>query len=131
MTDIPTSIANLLHSWADRTAHGQSDAILRDHAPSAVFFDVLPPLRHDATAAYRETWDGWQPQTAGGFTFRLEDLDVTEGPDHAFAHGLLRCGGTTPDGRSFADLVRATFCLFRTSDGWRIVHQHISVPKDA
>jgi ketosteroid isomerase-like protein len=126
---MPSSVADLLHAWADRTAHGQLDAILCDHAPDAVIFDVLPPLGHDGTAAYRATWDAWQPPTAGAFTFRLEDLHVTEGPDHAFAHGLLRCGGTTPEGHSFADLVRATFCLVRTPDGWRIAHQHISAPK--
>jgi ketosteroid isomerase-like protein len=122
-------IADLLHAWADRTARGQRDDILRDHDPDAVIFDVLPPLRHDGTAAYRATWDAWQPETQGAFTFQLEDLHVTEGPDHAFAHGLLRCGGTTPEGRAFTDLVRATFCLVHGPQGWRITHQHISAPK--
>jgi ketosteroid isomerase-like protein len=126
---MPSQVADLLHAWADRTAHGQSDAILRDHAPDAVIFDVLPPLQHRGTAAYRATWDDWQPQTVNALTFRLEDLHVTEGPDHAFAHGLLHCGGTTAEGHTFADVVRATFCLVRTPDGWRIVHQHISAPK--
>ena len=123
-----STISGLLHAWADRTALGQVDAILQDHAPDAVIFDVMPPLRYDGTAAYRATWDDWQPQTEGAFTFRLEDLQVTEGPDHAFAHGRLHCGGFTPDGRAFSDFVRVTFCLVRHPQGWRITHQHISAP---
>lgn len=126
---MPDSIHGLLHAWADRTSRGALDTILQDHDPGAVIFDVLPPLRHDGTAAYRATWDDWQPKTAGPVTFRLEDLAVTEGDDVAFAHGLLRCAGTTADGRSFQDLVRATFCLARRPEGWRITHQHISAPR--
>ena len=122
-------VHEILHAWARATAQGDRDAILANHAPEAVIFDVLAPLRHDGTAAYRETWDDWQPQTEGTFTFQLEELQVTESPDLAFAHGNLRCGGTLPDGRTFRDLVRATFCLQRRSEGWRITHQHISAPR--
>ena len=125
-----SSVTDLLHAWADRTSRGQIDDILRDHAPDAVIFDVLPPLRHAGTKAYSASWDEWQPQTSNAFTFRLEDLAVTESGDLAFAHGLLRCGGTTTDGRSVSDLVRATFCLVRGPEGWLIAHQHISAPKD-
>lgn len=126
---MPDTLMDLLHAWADRTASGARDTVLRDHDPDAVIFDVLPPLRHDGTAAYRATWDDWQPHTEGAFTFRLEDLQITEGTDLAFAHGLLRCGGTMGDGRTFQDLVRATFCLVRRPEGWRITHQHISAPR--
>jgi ketosteroid isomerase-like protein len=126
---MPSHIADLLHAWADRTSRGALDDVLSDHAPDAVIFDVLPPLRYNGTAAYRASWGDWQPQTEEAFSFRLEGLEVTEGPDHAFAHGLLRCAGTTTDGRTIADLVRATFCLVRGPQGWRITHQHISAPK--
>lgn len=126
---MPPDVADLLHAWADRTSRGLLDDILRDHAPEAVIFDVLPPLRHDGTAAYRATWSDWQPRTEGAFTFRLEDLQITTGSEIAFAHGLLRCGGTTTEGRAFTDLVRATFCLVHGPQGWRIAHQHISAPQ--
>jgi ketosteroid isomerase-like protein len=126
---LSSNIAALLHAWADRTANGMLETILKDHAPDAVIFDVLRPLRHDGTAAYRATWDDWQPRTEGTFTFRLEDLTVTEGSDIAFAHGLLRCGGTNDNGGAFQDLVRATFCVVRHPEGWRITHQHISAPR--
>jgi ketosteroid isomerase-like protein len=125
-TDLITA---LLHRWADRTRRGRQNDILADHAPDAVIFDVLAPLRHMGTAAYRATWDEWQPETTGEATFQLEDLSVTAGSDVAFDFGLLRCGGTSPDGKAFAETVRATFCLTKAATGWRTTHQHISAPK--
>jgi ketosteroid isomerase-like protein len=122
-------IEHLLHAWAERTRTGQTDAILRDHHPDAVIFDVLAPLQYKGRAAYRQSWGDWQPETQGENIFALEELAVTAGDALAFAHGLLRCGGTTADGKTFQDLVRATFCLRRGPQGWQITHQHISAPK--
>jgi ketosteroid isomerase-like protein len=31
-------------------------------------------------------------------------------------------------GDLFEDIVRATFCLQRTDDAWKVTHQHISKP---
>lgn len=127
---MPTEeIEKLLHGWAMRTRTGQTDAILADHDPDAVIFDVLAPLQFKGAAAYRASWDDWQPETVGEAIFALEDLAVTAGKHLAFAHGLLRCGGRTPEGKTFSDLVRATFCLTRGPGGWRITHQHISAAK--
>jgi ketosteroid isomerase-like protein len=33
-----------------------------------------------------------------------------------------------PDGKSFEDLVRATFCLRKDQGLWMVAHQHISKP---
>ena len=41
---------------------------------------------------------------------------------------FIRCGGTLPDGRTFQDLVRATFCLRKVNDSWVVEHQHVSKP---
>ena len=50
------------------------------------------------------------------------------GADVAYATGLILCGGTLPDGQTFEDLVRATFCLQQAGGVWRVTHQHISKP---
>ncbi len=60
--------------------------------------------------------------------FELEELEVRASDDAAFAFGLLRCGGTLPDGKTFSDTVRATFCLGKAAGRWRVVHQHLSKP---
>jgi ketosteroid isomerase-like protein len=74
------------------------------------------------------SWDEWQPDTQGEGQFDLEDLKITAESDIAFAHAFIRCGGKLPDGKSFEDVVRATFCLRKVSGKWKVAHQHISKP---
>ena len=129
MTSDETAIRQVLDDWTVATRESRHDDILRHHVADAIIFDVLPPLKYVSAAAYRASWDEWQPETTGEVVFELEDLTVTAGNNVAFAFGLLQCGGTLPDGRTFRDTVRATFCLQRDDDRqWQIVHQHISKP---
>ena len=121
-------ILELLEQWAANTRQGNVDAILDHHASDVVIYDVLKPMKYDSAAAYRASWGEWQPETIGGNIFELQDLRVVAGDDVAFAFGFLRCGGTTPAGKRFEDLVRATFCLAKSGGDWRVVHQHISKP---
>jgi len=121
-------IVALLHLWAERTRLGVQDLILANHAADAVIYDVLPPMQYNGVTSYRKSWDDWQPQTTGENIFNLLNLRVTASDSAAFAFCQIRCGGTMADGKTFEDLVRATFGLSRTVDGWRITHQHISKP---
>jgi ketosteroid isomerase-like protein len=124
-------IRKILEQWADATRTGRNDDVLSHHAPDALIFDVLPPLKYEGTAAYRKSWDEWQPETTGQGLFDLHELQITAGRDVGFAHALLHCGGTHPDGSKFEDWVRATFCLRKLDDRWLITHQHISMPAGA
>lgn len=125
------SVRQLLLDWATATRSGARDAILQGHDPDVLIYDVLPPLLYQGADAYRASWSGWQPQTQGDDTFEFTGLDVVAGSDVAFASGLIKCGGTLQDGRTFADLVRATFCLQKRSGEWLVTHQHISRPTGA
>lgn len=121
-------IRQLLTHWAHATQKGLQDEILRNHASDVLIYDVLPPMQYQGAAAYRQSWDEWQPQTQGEGQFTLEDLCITAGQDVAFAHGLIRCRGTLADGTHFQDLVRATFCVQKKHGAWQVAHQHISKP---
>jgi ketosteroid isomerase-like protein len=123
-----TAIRTILEQWAAMTREGRQDDVLAHHAADVLIFDVLPPLQYDSAAAYRASWGEWQPQTVAGAKFNLENLVVTAGQTAGFAHCHIRCGGTTPGGKQFEDLVRATFCLRKLDGKWTIVHQHISKP---
>jgi ketosteroid isomerase-like protein len=128
MTQNELQIRALLEEWAKATREGRLDDVLENHAENLVIFDVLPPLMYTSAAAYRKSWDDWQPQTQGDSRFDIEDLSVAAGDQVAFAHCLIQCGGTLPDGKTFNDTVRATFCLRKISGAWKVVHQHVSKP---
>ena len=123
-----SKIRGLLESWASATRQGRQDDVLANHAEDVLIYDVLPPMKYESATAYRRSWDDWQPDTLGEGRFDLEELSITTGSDVAFAHGIIQCGGTLPNGKTFQDTVRATFCLGKVNGFWKVLHQHISKP---
>lgn len=128
LTKADCEVRAVLEEWATATRQGRIDQVLNNHAANLVIFDVLPPMKYESAESYRSSWDEWQPQTEGEAVFDLENLTITAGDDVAFAHCFIRCGGTLPDGRTFQDLVRATFCLRKVNGSWVVEHQHVSKP---
>ena len=126
-----SKIRVLLELWANATSQGRQDEVLTNHAEDVLIYDVLPPLKYESAAEYRKGWDDWQPDTQGEMQFDLQDLSVTAGSETAFAHGIIQCGGTLANGKTFQDTVRATFCLSKIDNEWSVVHQHISKPFQA
>jgi len=124
-------VRQLLLAWATATRTGARDTILQSHASDVLVYDVLPPMLYQGSDAYRASWSSWQPETQGDDIFEFTELDVVAGSDVAFGSGLIRCGGTLQDGRTFEDLVRATFCLQNRAGAWLVTHQHISKPAGA
>jgi ketosteroid isomerase-like protein len=124
------AIRQLLTAWTRATREGPQDDVLNNHSDDALIYDVLPPMKYESPAAYRASWNEWQPDVQGNMLFELEDLNITASLEVAFAHGILQCGGTLPNGVSFRDTVRATFCLRNIEGSWKIFHQHISKPYD-
>ena len=128
MTD-REQIRAAIDEWAAATRDGRKDDVLRHHAADARIFDVLPPLQYEDAAAYRARFDEWWPETTdGGGKLDVADLTIVAGEDVAFAHGLVRCGGTAPDGSTFSDTVRLTHGLRKLGGRWQIVHSHTSLP---
>ncbi len=121
-------ILDLLNEWAHNTKLNLQDEILTNHSDDVVIYDVLPPLKYEGKEAYRNSWDEWQPETNGESFFDFQEIQVTAGNNVSFAHGLIHCGGTRPDGTTFEDTVRATFCLEKIENKWTVTHQHISQP---
>jgi ketosteroid isomerase-like protein len=123
-----TQVRAVLEDWANATQQNRKDEILKHHVPDLVIFDVLPPMKYESAESYRQSWNDWQPETQSEGQFALENLSITASTDLAFAHCFICCGGTMPDGLTFQDLVRATFCLKKIDRTWKILHQHISKP---
>jgi ketosteroid isomerase-like protein len=121
-------VRDLLEQWARATREGRQAEVFENHASDVLIYDVLPPMKYEGAAAYRRSWDEWQPDTQGEGQFAFQDLSIICGTDVAFAHGFIQCGGTLLDGTAFEDLIRATFCLRKIGEAWKVVHQHMSKP---
>ncbi|MES2034068.1 MAG: nuclear transport factor 2 family protein [Pseudomonadota bacterium] len=94
--------------------------------PAFVGFSLAPPLRTvgldaDGVQAWFDTW-------IGGIDYHPAEQTVVVGGDIAYAHGLVRMGGTKTDGQADALWFRHTLGFQRRPDGWKIVHEHQSTP---
>jgi uncharacterized protein (TIGR02246 family) len=129
MTDDEMRIRTLIEQWAQAVHAGDLDAVLADHSPDIVMFDVPPP--YDGVRgidAYRATWPPffeWQRQ---GAVFEIVDLDVTAGDDVAFAHALLRCGTSAELDKEPDNRLRLSIGLRKENGRWTVVHEHHSFP---
>jgi uncharacterized protein (TIGR02246 family) len=127
MTDDEREIRALIERWANAAHTGDLDTVLADHSPDIVMFDVPPPQRGvRGIDAYRATWPGFFEWQASGASFEIESLDITVGPDVAFAYGLLRCGMPADFARDPEHRLRLTIGLRKFDDRWIVTHEHHS-----
>jgi ketosteroid isomerase-like protein len=101
-----------------------AQAVARLFAPDAQIFDLAPPLAHSldahGLADWLAGWDGPVDQSVSG-------LEVQVSGDLALCHGLVRVQ-TIRGGEDVSWWMRATYALVRDGHGWRIIHEHTSVP---
>jgi uncharacterized protein (TIGR02246 family) len=126
MTD-EQQIRDLIERWATAVHGGDLAIVLADHAPDIVMFDVPPPEQGvRGIDAYRATWPGFFAYQASGAVFDLESLEVTAGPDVAFAFALLRCGTPEEFERRPERRLRLTIGLRKAAGRWMVTHEHHS-----
>jgi ketosteroid isomerase-like protein len=122
-------IRALIEAWAIAAHDGDLAAVLADHAPDIVMFDVLPPDQGvRGIGAYRDTWPPFFQWQAGGAVFEIESLVVTAGAEVAFAYALLRCGTAADLARAPGQRLRLTVGLRKTGGCWIVTHEHHSFP---
>jgi uncharacterized protein (TIGR02246 family) len=120
-------IRELIERWAAAVHAGDLPAVLADHAPDIVMFDVPPPYEGvRGLDAYRASWPGFFDWQASGAVFEIESLEVTAGTDVAFAYALLRCGTPEEFQRDPQQRLRLTIGLRKTDGRWIVAHEHHS-----
>ena len=110
-------------------AHHDKDgaAIADNYTVDAAVFSLAPPLTHHGVdAKEKQAWlDSWE----GPVELEPREFKLTVSGDFAFGHGFLRMSGTKKGAEAKVDFwMRSTFAFERQRDGWRIVHDHVSVP---
>jgi ketosteroid isomerase-like protein len=101
-------------------------AIARHYAPGAIIADLAPPLlRRGLDTSVTQAWlDGWD----GPVEITTRDLEIQVDGNLALCHGLQPTRARTRSGEQAAWWSRITLALARTPAGWRVMHEHSSVP---
>jgi uncharacterized protein (TIGR02246 family) len=124
-------ITALIRRWAQAVHDGDLDAVLVDHSPDIVMFDVPPPDNGvRGLSAYRETWPPFFEWQRTGASFEIVELAVTAGVDVGFVHALLRCGTTDELEQHPERRLRLTSGLRKLDGRWVVTHEHHSFPID-
>lgn len=113
-------------------AVGEKDvnALLSNHAPDVVSFDVLNPLQYEGSDKVRERARKWLSSYQTSIGYEIRDLSIRTSESVAFCHYLYRVSGTLMDGGEVNMWVRATVCLSKVDGKWMTSHEHQSVPFD-
>jgi ketosteroid isomerase-like protein len=93
-------------------------------------FDLPPPLQCRGIDAYEQTWGLFFRYHKPGTAFDFRELNITAGPDVAFASAIMWCGPDSSSNLADKDgfLFRLTVGLRKIDGNWRITHEHHSIP---
>ena len=107
-----------------------ADALIALYEPGAPMFELAPPLAYTVhpnctPGGYRAWFATWK----GPISYKTKDFVIEpHGKDFALAYGYIHLSGTKSDGKKNDAWYRQTLALRKTKAGWRIAHQHTSVP---
>jgi len=114
-----------------RAVHDKDiNALLANHAPDVLSFDVINPLQHSGSATIRERAQKWLSSYQSSIGYDVRNLNISASDTIAFCHYLYRVSGTLISGGEVDMWVRATVCLRKVDGKWMIAHEHQSVPFD-
>jgi uncharacterized protein (TIGR02246 family) len=122
------AVRKVVENWANAVRNRDLPAILRNHSPDILMFDVPPPFQSKGIDAYKKTWDlffAWAREPA---VFDIKEVHVTAGSDVAFVAAAMRCTEREASGEDVELDFRLTIGLRKIEGQWIIVHEHHSVP---
>jgi uncharacterized protein (TIGR02246 family) len=129
--DNELQIQQLMEDLAEAVRTKDAERLIANYAPDVVAFDVVDPLQYIGAEAVKTRAEQWLAAFEDGLVgYEYGDLRITAGDDAAFCHSLNHIYAMRTDGNKIDMWWRATVCLRKTGDDWRITHIHSSVPFD-
>lgn len=125
-----SEIRQIIDNWVSSVRAKDIDGLMSHYANDSVFFDIMPPLKHQGNSAYKKLWEQCFPYFEGSIDYSIRDLNIAIGSDVAFSHSLNRMSGTITNGEKIDNWMRVTVCYQKIDGQWKIVHDHVSVPID-
>lgn len=123
-------ITDLLSNWTRAVRAKDVSQIMTIYADDIIAFDAVAQLQFKGIADYKAHWTRCMQFCGSESMFEMHQLKVQANDQLAFSHSLNHCGGTNSNGEMQSCWIRATQCWTKTNAGWRIVHEHYSVPFD-
>jgi uncharacterized protein (TIGR02246 family) len=121
------AIRDLVENWASAVRRRDLGAILLNHSPNILMFDV-PPLESKGIEAYKRTWDLFFSWAHDPIVYDIGEMSITAGDDVAFVTALMRCAGTEVNGQDIELDFRLTLGLRKIDNQWIVIHEHHSIP---
>lgn len=128
LDDDAKAIRALIDRWAEAVRNEDIAAILADHDPDILMFDVPPPFLSRGMDAYMKTWQLFFSNVEKPVSFSFENIEVTAGIGVAFATAKGRCVNIDREGRREPLEFRLTMGLRKIDGKWRVMHEHHSLP---
>jgi uncharacterized protein (TIGR02246 family) len=125
---VEAAIRKQVENWAAAVRRKDLNAILANHSPDILMFDVPPPLESKGLEAYKKTWELFFSWAHDPVVFNIREMSVTAGDDVAFVAALMRCAGTEVSGEDIELDFRLTIGLRKIDDQWIVLHEHHSIP---
>ena len=123
------AIRDLLERFVAAVCAKDLEAMLACTGPAIATFDVGAPLQNKGPAAVRKLWK----ETIDAYetiAYEMHHLEVFTSGDIGFSRSMNTFGGTQAAGHSVVTL-QSTLGFQRIEGGWKIVHEHASMPFDA
>ena len=106
------------------------EGIMRHYADDLVYYDAIPPFQSAGAGGLRHGWESCLPYFPERFGIVSEQLSIHGDGDAAAANWIWRFTDLPVDHGAMQTCLRATAILERREGGWKIVHEHCSVPFD-
>ena len=125
-----SAISDLIERWSKGVRDQDRAAIRQDHDADILMFDVPPPFQSRGIDEYMATWDTFFSFAEQPVRFDFTNIEITAGPEVAFATAVGHCVTIGRDGRREPLDFRLTMGLRKIDGRWRVLHEHHSLPAD-
>lgn len=112
--------------WNDALQNKNARAVAAQQTSDFVHYSLAPPLIADTSTT--DDLEDWFATWNGPIGYALHDTTIAASGDLAICCGLVHLTGEKIDGYRADVWFRMTLALTKSEGGWKIAHEHNSVP---
>jgi ketosteroid isomerase-like protein len=130
MSSAPSEVKVLLEEWSEAIRHKDIERLMTVYSLEIVYFDCVAPLQIVGHEAVKRNFLRWFDMWEGPIGVEIRDQTITREHDLAAAYMMHRTYGTLTGGKQVDYWLRVSVLFKKSSSGWRLSHEHVSVPID-